>query len=518
MQVLKNVSAYLSSDELNHEWQIHDIIGVIHTNQILGFVKNYNLEEDMRKTKIICTLGPAVDDEATLRQLIENGMNCCRLNFSHGTHEEQKVRMDRVKRLREEMKVNLPILLDTKGPEIRLKNFEHGFADLKTGQDFTLATGDALGNEEQIPLTYDKLAQSIHIGTRILIDDGKIAMDVKEIQGENVVCTVINGGRISNHKSINVPNVVIPMPYMSDTDKSDILFGIEQEVDYIAASFVRTAADVHQLRDFLVENGAPNIRIISKIENVQGVERMDEIIDASDGIMVARGDLGVEIPFRELPSIQKEMIHKCYLKGKEVVTATQMLESMTKNPRPTRAEVSDVANAIFDGTTCIMLSGESAAGDYPAEAVKTMAEIADSAEAAMSSQRNPLNENLRFGTGFTDAIAISACTSADYLNAKAIIVLSRTGATARTIANYRPACPIIAIVVEPRCCRQLNLSYGVCPVQATLHKDTKDLFEYAINKAKTTGLVKSGDNAVLIGGSSIAAGSPDDLLKLCQVP
>ena len=264
----------------------------------------------MRKTKIICTLGPAVDDENILRKLIENGMNCCRINFSHGTHEEQKSRMDRVKRLREEMKVNLPILLDTKGPEIRLKNFEHGYVDLDAGQTFTLSTGDALGTQEQIPLTYDKLAQSIQIGTRILIDDGKIALDVTEIRGADVVCTVINGGRVSNHKSINVPNVVIPMPYMSDADKSDILFGIEQEVDYIAASFIRTAADVHQLRDFLVENGAPTIRIISKIENVQGVERMDEIIDASDGIMVARGDLGVEIPFRKLPALQKEMIQK----------------------------------------------------------------------------------------------------------------------------------------------------------------------------------------------------------------
>lgn len=472
----------------------------------------------MRKTKIICTLGPAVDDENILRKLIENGMNCCRINFSHGTHEEQKVRMDRVKHLREEMKVNLPILLDTKGPEIRLKNFENGYVDLTAGQTFTLSTGDALGNQEQIPLTYDKLAQSIQIGTRILIDDGKIALDVAEIQGADVICTVINGGRISNHKSINVPNVVIPMPYMSDVDKSDILFGIEQEVDYIAASFVRTAADVHQLRDFLVENGAPTIRIISKIENVQGVERMDEIIDASDGIMVARGDLGVEIPFRKLPAIQKEMIQKCYLKGKEVVTATQMLESMTKNPRPTRAEVSDVANAIFDGTTCIMLSGESAAGDYPAEAVKTMAEIADSAEASMSFHMHGLTNNLRLGTGVTDAISRSACTAAEYLNAKAIIVLSRTGSTARNIANYRPACPIIAVVVESRCCRQLNLSYGVVPVQAALHNDASDIFDYALHKAKTTGIVKSGDNVVLIGGSSIAHGAPDDLLKLTQIP
>ena len=479
----------------------------------------------MRKTKIICTMGPAVDDENILRNMIENGMNCCRLNFSHGTHEEQQVRIDRIKKIREDLKVNLPILLDTKGPEIRVKSFENGSVELQSGQEFTLSTGDALGDQKQVPLTYDKLAQSVQIGTRILIDDGKIAMEVKEIQGADVVCTVINGGKVSNHKSINVPNVVIPMPYMSDTDKADILFGIENEIDYIAASFVRTAADVHQLRDFLIENGAPTIRIISKIENVQGVERMDEIIDASDGIMVARGDLGVEIPFRKLPSIQKEMIRKCYLKGKEVVTATQMLESMTKNPRPTRAEVSDVANAIFDGTTAIMLSGESAAGEYPVEAVRTMAEIADSAEEAMADSSvstadriDPLKDNLRFGSGFIDAIAISACTSADYLNAKAIIVLSRTGSTARTIANYRPACPIIAVVVESRCCRQLNLSYGVCPVQATLHKDTSDLFEYAIHKAKTTGLVKSGDNVVLIGGSSIAAGSPDDLLKLCQIP
>ena len=264
----------------------------------------------MRKTKIICTMGPAVDDENILRNMIENGMNCCRLNFSHGTHEEQQVRIDRIKKIREDLKVNLPILLDTKGPEIRVKSFENGSVELQSGQEFTLSTGDALGDQKQVPLTYDKLAQSVQIGTRILIDDGKIAMEVKEIQGADVVCTVINGGKVSNHKSINVPNVVIPMPYMSDTDKADILFGIENEIDYIAASFVRTAADVHQLRDFLIENGAPTIRIISKIENVQGVERMDEIIDASDGIMVARGDLGVEIPFRKLPSIQKEMIRK----------------------------------------------------------------------------------------------------------------------------------------------------------------------------------------------------------------
>lgn len=470
----------------------------------------------MRKTKIICTLGPAVDNEELLRRMIENGMSCCRLNFSHGTHAEQKVRMDRIKHLREEMKVNLPILLDTKGPEIRLKTFENGYTELKEGQLFTLTTGDAPGNHESIPLSYDKLAQSIQIGTRILIDDGKIALDVTEIQGKNVVCTVKNGGRISDRKSINVPNVVIPMPYMSEADKADILFGIEQGIDYIAASFVRTAADVHQLRDFLVENGGSKIRIISKIENVQGVERIDEIIDASDGIMVARGDLGVEIPFRELPALQKKMIQKCYRKGKEVVTATQMLESMTKNPRPTRAEVSDVANAIFDGTTCIMLSGESAAGDYPVEAVKTMAEIADSAEASMSF--HALSDGLRLGTGFSDAISISACTAADYLNAKAIIVLSKGGATARNIANYRPACPIIAVVVDPRSCRQLNLAYGVTPVQAALHHDANDIFEYAINKAKTTGLVKSGDNVVLIGGSSLAHGTPDDLLKLAQIP
>lgn len=472
----------------------------------------------MRKTKIICTLGPAVEEESMLRKLIENGMNCCRLNFSHGTHEDQLRRINRIKHLREEMQVNLPILLDTKGPEIRLKDFENGFAELTAGQTFTLTTGNAPGNAERIPLTYEKLAENIQIGTRILIDDGKIALDVLELQGKDVVCTVVNGGRVSNHKSINVPNVVIPMPYMSDTDKADILFGIEQGIDYIAASFVRTAADVHQLRDFLVENGAPTVRIISKIENVQGVERMDEIIDASDGIMVARGDLGVEIPFRKLPALQKEMIEKCYRKGKEVVTATQMLESMTKNPRPTRAEVSDVANAIFDGTTAIMLSGETAAGDYPAEAVKTMAEIADSAESSFSFKLHSLTGNLRLGTGFSDAISISACTAAEYLNAKAIIVLSRTGATARNIANYRPACPIIAVVVESRCCRQLNLSYGVIPVQATLHTDTKDIFEYAIHKAQTTGIVHSGDNVVLIGGSSIASGTPDDLLKLAQIP
>ena len=334
----------------------------------------------MRKTKIICTMGPAVDSDEAIRSLISSGMDCARFNFSHGTHEEQKVRMERVKRLSAEMGHPIALLLDTKGPEIRLKDFEDGSAELQAGQSFTLHTSDEPGTAEGIGITYSGLSYCVSIGTRILIDDGKIAMFVERIDGTSVVCRVINGGTVSNHKSINIPNLNIPMPYISDVDRNDILFGISQDVDFIAASFTRTADDIRKLRKLLNDNGGKRIQIIAKIENTQGIENLDEILQVSDGIMVARGDMGVEIPFRELPGIQKTIINKCYLTGKHAVTATQMLESMTHNPRPTRAEVSDVANAIYDGTTAIMLSGETAAGDYPTEAVRTMADIAEAAE------------------------------------------------------------------------------------------------------------------------------------------
>ena len=342
----------------------------------------------MRKTKIICTLGPAVDDEKKLAKMIQAGMDCARFNFSHGTHEEQKIRMDRLRKVSKELDIPVAILLDTKGPEIRLKDFEKGSVVLEKGQTFTLDTDSYTpGNKNRIGLSYDKLSQFVTVGADILIDDGKIALEVTAIEGDNVICKVINGGKISNRKSINLPNQNIPMPYISAIDKADILFGISQNVDFIAASFVRNGDDVKKLRKLLKDNGGEHIQIISKIENGQGVKNLEEIIELSDGIMVARGDLGVEISFEKIPAIQKQLIEACNAKGKIVITATQMLESMTQNPRPTRAEVSDVANAIYDGTTAIMLSGESAAGQYPVEAVKTMSKIAQTAEADIDCRR-----------------------------------------------------------------------------------------------------------------------------------
>ena len=471
----------------------------------------------MRKTKIICTLGPAVDNEEMLKKLMLNGMDCARFNFSHGNHAEQKRRMDLVKHLRKELNLNVSILLDTKGPEIRLKDFADDFVILEAGQEFTLTVGEELGDINSIPITYGALAKSVEPGTRILIDDGKIAMDVVRISGDDVVCKVINGGKISNHKSINIPNVVIPMTYISPVDKADILFGIEQQVDYIAASFVRTAQDVLDIRQLLKENGGEKIKIISKIENTQGIKCLDEIIDASDGIMVARGDLGVEIPFKDLPAVQKDMIERCNLKGKIVVTATQMLESMTKSPRPTRAEVSDVANAIYDGTTVIMLSGESAAGDYPAEAVKTMADIAISAENSIDYKELFVRNQFNFATDIPNAVAISACNAAHTLDAKAIVVVTRSGNTAQLLSNYRPQCPVIAAVVDETAKTQLNLAFGVLPVQATEQHISTDLVEYAVRKAKETGWVKDGDTIVIVAGSSKQEGKPSNLMQVHTV-
>lgn len=471
----------------------------------------------IRKTKIICTLGPAVDSDEMIRALIENGMDCARCNFSHGTHEEQKMRMDRVKRVRKELGREIPILLDTKGPEIRVKDFENGSTILEEGQDFILTTGELLGTKEKVALTYGNLYKYAKIGTRILIDDGKIAIDVKEISGKDLVCKVVNGGKISNHKSINIPNIVIPMPYINEADKSDILFGIEQEVDFIAASFVRSADDIKKLRSLLHANGGDGIQVIAKIENLEGIHNLEEIIDLSDGIMVARGDLGVEIPFKHLPALQKDMIERCYRKGKHVITATQMLESMTQNPRPTRAEVSDVANAIYDGTTVIMLSGESAAGEYPIEAVRTMAEIAKSTEDSINYEKRFMKRQVVLEKSFPNAIAMAACLAANHLNAKAIIVVSRSGRTAQMIADYRPNCGIIAAIVSERGTRQLNLAFGVRAVPAEEQQSADLLFEHAVQKAKETAEFQKGDTVVIVAGETAREAAPSNMLKIYQM-
>lgn len=470
----------------------------------------------MRKTKIICTLGPAVDSDERITQIINAGMDCARLNFSHGTHEEQEVRLNRVRRIAGELNRHIPILLDTKGPEIRLKDFEGGSVIVEKGSLFTFDTDkETPGTKERIGLTYDKLAKNVEVGTRILVDDGKIELKVTAIKGSKVICKVVTGGKLSNHKSINIPNVEIPMPYLNDVDKSDLLFGIEHNVEYIAASFVRCADDLKKLRKFLKDNGGQDIKIISKIENGQGINNFDEILELSDGIMVARGDMGVEINFEKIPAIQKMMIEKCNREGKIVVTATQMLESMTENPRPTRAEVSDVANAIYDGTTVIMLSGESAAGRHPVEAVRTMANIAVNAENTINYYEKYVDSSADMEPNLKNAICASAYNAAKYLDAKAIVVLTRSGATANILSRFHPECPVIAATISERGRNQLNLVWGITPVAAE-NLDSADKFvEYAVSKAVESRLVKRGDNIVVILASDLE--SDDDTMRICTI-
>lgn len=470
----------------------------------------------MRKTKIICTLGPAVDDDLMITKLIQAGMDCARLNFSHGTHEEQKARIDRVRRISYEIDIPVAILLDTKGPEIRVQTFENGSVILEKGQTFTFDNNhDVPGDNTRVSLTYDKLSKYVSEGTTILIDDGKIGMKVTKTTQDKVVCKVTNGGKLSNRKSINLPNQEIPMPYISEADKADILFGISQNVDYIAASFVRTPDDVKKLRKLLNDNGGSHIQIISKIENGQGVNNLEEIIDLSDGIMVARGDLGVEIAFEKIPSLQKRMIDMCNHKGKIVVTATQMLESMTQNPRPTRAEVSDVANAIYDGTTVIMLSGETAAGAYPIEAVKTMAKIATAAESGIDYYTAFVRDHNLMDPTVINAVCASAYSAAEYLDASAIIVMTRSGRTASTLSSFHPPCPIIAVTAEKKGLHQLKLAWNVHPISATELDSPDALLEYALDKARSSRLVKKGDKVIAILASSLQG--DNNIMRICVV-
>ena len=470
----------------------------------------------MRKTKIICTLGPACDDENLLKQMIQNGLDCARLNFSHGTHAEQKVRMDRVKKVREELGIPLPILLDTKGPEIRVRLFENKKVELKKGQEFTFSPDyDLIGNESIVGLTYPDLAVYVNKpGIIILADDGKVSFEVIRIEGKNVVCKVLNDATLSDRKSINIPNVIVDMPYISEVDRADLIFGIQECVDYIAASFVRRKEDVLAVRELLDQyDTSGKIRIISKIENTEGIAKMDEIIEVSDGIMVARGDMGVEVPFKILPKIQKELIQKCYNKGKIVVTATQMLDSMQTNPRPTRAEVSDVANAVYDKTTAIMLSGESAAGKYPVESVSAMREIAEYAEENINFEKRFKEYNVDLDDGFLAGTCYSAVNAAYQFNAKAIICATNNGLTAFNLSAYHPVCPIIAITVNEKACRQLNLCWNVHPIYAEKKESIDELFEYAIETALKTNIVKKGDRVIITGASAVG-NAVTDTIKL----
>ena len=453
---------------------------------------------NIKKTKIVCTLGPASENEETLRELIKNGLNVCRLNFSHGSHEEHKGRMDLVKKLREELNMPTAILLDTKGPEIRTGKFDVPEVFLEEGQTFTITMKDVIGDKERCTVSYKGLANDVKPGDTILIDDGLVGLTVKEVNNDDIVCEVQNSGIVKNHKGVNVPGVKVNLPAITEKDRSDIEFGIEQGIDFIAASFVRKVSDVLAIREILEENNAEHIKIISKIENQEGVENLDEIIEVSDGIMVARGDLGVEIPTEEIPVVQKLMIKKCNEAGKPVITATQMLDSMIRNPRPTRAEVTDVANAIYDGTDAIMLSGETAAGKYPVEAVKTMATIAKRAEETMRNRRTKINKS----TNVTDAISYATCTTAMDLDARAILSSTASGHTARMVSKFRPDCPIIATTSDESVRRQLSLTWGVLPVMRNKSANTDQVIVNSIEAAKTAEYVNENDIVVITAGGS----------------
>lgn len=469
----------------------------------------------MRKTKIICTQGPAVDSDEMVEKLILNGMDAARFNFSHGSHEEHKARMDRVKRVAAKLGRHIPLILDTKGPEIRVGTFTDGPVMLEEGQSFTLYSDPSHpGDQEGVGVSYPYLSEDVEKGNVILIDDGLVCLTVTSVVGPDIVCRVDNPGRVSNHKSINIPSVNIDQPYISDKDREDILFGIENDVDFIAASFMRSADDARKLRKLLNVNGGEKIRIIAKIENASGVENLDQIIEIVDGVMVARGDMGVEIPFRELPSIQKELIRKCYNKGKIVVTATQMLESMSEHPRPTRAEVSDVANAIYDGTTCLMLSGETAAGKYPIAAVKTMSEIASFTETKIDYGKRFADKHLKLNADIMNTVASAAVEASFFLGLKAIVCMTVSGRTAQVVSYYRPACPIIACVTDEKAARQLNLSYGVHPVMASLIEDMDFMKALAIKLALSTSMVKEGDLVALITGSTTGGSYYSDCLQI----
>ncbi len=468
----------------------------------------------MRKTKIVCTIGPATNNEEMLRNLMLAGMDVARINFSHGTHEAAKEMVDRIKKVREELDIPVAILLDTKGPEIRLKSFKDGKVMLKEGQTFTLCTDDVEGDDQMVSITYKNLPNDVNIGSRILIDDGLIELQVASIKSNRIVCIVNNGGEVSNSKGVNVPNVELSMPYMSEKDKSDILFGIEQGFDFIAASFVRTAEDVLEIRQILEHNGGRDIAILAKIENAQGVKNIDSILNVADGIMVARGDMGVEIDMQDLPVIQKTLIKKTYRACKRVITATQMLDSMIRNPRPTRAEISDVANAIYDGTSAIMLSGETAMGKYPIEAVKTMASIAERTENDIDYKKKLKMFDSEGGLDVPSAISHATCTTAHDLGAAAIIALTYSGGTARQISSFRPACPIIAPTLSERARRQLNMSWGVIPISSEVAANSDELFDTSVDHAEKLGLVKKGDLVVITGGMPMGVAGTTNMMKV----
>ena len=472
----------------------------------------------MRKTKIVCTMGPSTADDNVLRELMKAGMNVARQNFSHGDHESHRKVFEQVKRIREELGLPVASLLDTKGPEVRVKLFKDGKAELKDGAEFVLTTREVEGSYKEVSITYKNLARDIDVGTRILADDGLIEMKVTEIvttdQGDDIKCRIVHGGKISNNKSCNFPGVKLSMPYISERDKSDILFGIETGFDFIAASFVSSDADILAVRKLLEDNGGKDIKIIAKIENQEGVDNIDDILRVSDGIMVARGDMGVEIPFEKIPRLQKMLIEKAYNAGKLVITATQMLESMIKNPRPTRAETTDVANAIYDGTSAIMLSGETAAGMFPVEAVKTMARIAETTEECINYAKRFRSREEDSADNVTNAISHATVTTALDLNAKAILTVTTTGGTAKLLSKYRPNRPILSCTPNVRTWRQLNMSWGVVPLMSKIMTTTDDLFNHAVDCAVKEGYLENGDLVVITAGVPLGISGTTNLMKV----
>ena len=470
----------------------------------------------MRKTKIICTLGPSTDKEGVLRDLIANGMNVARFNFSHGSHEEHLGRLEKLKALREELGKPVAALLDTKGPEIRLKDFKNGVENLVAGQTFTLTTRDVEGTNEICSITYKDLPMDVEPNGTIMLDDGLIKLQIQTVNDTDIVCTVLNSGKIKNKKGVNVPGVHLSMPYMSQRDKDDIIFGIQQGYDFIAASFVRTAQDVYEIRNLLNQYDS-NIRIIAKIENREGVNNIDSILAAADAVMVARGDLGVEIDFTELPGIQKTIIERSFSFGKPIVTATQMLDSMMVNPRPTRAEISDVANAIYDGTSAIMLSGETAAGAYPVEALKTMSAIAERTEQEGFHLRGRTMDSNPGKISVSDATAHAACLTARDVTAAAIVTVSESGTTARLLSKYRPQQPIIACVMREQVQRQLSLSWGITPLMMSLAHSTDELIEMSTALAKENGYLHNGELAVVTAGVPVGVSGTTNMIKIHMV-
>lgn len=467
----------------------------------------------MRKTKIICTLGPSTDKGDVLETLIKEGMDVARFNFSHGAHMEQKERLIRLKEIRERLGKPIAALLDTKGPEIRIRTFAGGKVELKEGQEFILTSEDIEGTNEKVSVTYEDMYKDLKVGDSVLIDDGLIGLEVVKIKNKDVHCIVKNGGMISDRKGVNLPGVDVNMPFISQKDKEDILFGIKEGFDFIAASFTRTADDVEEIRKILRENGGENINIIAKIENQQGVNNIDSIIQAADGIMIARGDMGVEIPLEEVPVIQKEIITKVYNAGKQVITATQMLDSMMKNPRPTRAETTDVANAIYQGTSAIMLSGETAAGKYPVEALKTMVRIAVRTESDIPYNQIFASRIKEENQDMTTAISHATCMTAIDMDAKAIVTVTKLGRTARMISKYRPGCQIVGCSPDMHTCRLLNMSWGVTPVLIKEEYSMEILFLHATEAAERAGVVKEGDIVVLTAGVPLGRPGNTNLIK-----